>query len=115
MNDSAQLPLLVPRGSIEALYGGAPPHVEEDTSKAASMEIRLTAPKWRVRVLEYLTRASVYGGATCENVEEALGLRHQSAGPRIRELVQVGLVRDSGLRRLTRSGRSAIVWITANG
>lgn len=41
-------------------------------------------------------------GATCAEVEQALRLPHQTASARIR---------DSGARRLTPSGRKAIVWV----
>ena len=105
-----QLPLIVPRGAGEypALYGGAPPSVEQDTSAIAAASVRVPTHYMRSQVARYI---SVRGGATCEEVEIGIGLRHQTCGPRIRELVQLGLVKDSGQRRPTRSGRGAIVWI----
>ena len=38
-----QLPLIVPRGAGEypALYGGAPPSVEQDTSAIAAASVRV--------------------------------------------------------------------------
>lgn len=56
------------------------------------------------------------GGMTCDEVEIALGLRHQTASCFIRFLTQDGLLYKSTLpngeteTRITRSGRSAIVW-----
>jgi hypothetical protein len=49
-------------------------------------------------------------GATCDEVEAALGLSHQSASARLRELALKDRVVDSCGRRLTRLGRKAIVW-----
>lgn len=49
-------------------------------------------------------------GATCDEVETYLGLRHQTASARIRELVLIGKIFDTGWRRLTRSGRKARIY-----
>ncbi len=40
--NTRQLPLIVPRGAGEypGLYGGAPPSVEEDTSRIAAKRLR---------------------------------------------------------------------------
>ena len=51
------------------------------------------------------------GGATCDEVESDIGMIHQSASARIRGLVKMGLLRESGSRRKTRRGRLAIVWV----
>jgi len=106
---TTQLPLIVPRGAGEypALYRGAPPSVEQDTSAIAAGSVREGSRAIRHRVRAYIGST----GATCDEVEQALKLSHQTCGPRIRELVQLGLVKDSGRRRPTRSGREAIVWI----
>jgi hypothetical protein len=50
-------------------------------------------------------------GATDNEIELALRLRHQTASARRRELVQLGRVRDSLARRPTDSGRTACVWV----
>ena len=50
------------------------------------------------------------GGATCDEIEVALELRHQTVSCFIRFLTQDGLLYDTGDRRMTRSGRKAIVW-----
>lgn len=50
-------------------------------------------------------------GITCDELEELCKLTHQTAGPRLRELFLMNRIRDSGKRRLTRSGRKAIVWV----
>lgn len=52
-------------------------------------------------------------GATCDEIEMALDLRHQTASARVRELVLGGLIFDTGKRRITRSGRGARVYCCA--
>jgi len=92
-------------------YGGKPPFEKtSDTSKAASESVIGAAVSIRLRVLHLIVQTRSHG-ATDDEIEEALGLRHQTASARRRELVLNGRVEDSGLRRNTRSGRSATVWI----
>ena len=109
-----QLPLIVPRGAGEYpahLYSGAPPSVEQDTSAIAAGSVRVPSAHWRQIILDWITERDEYG-STCDEAELCLrNLRHQTCGPRIRELVQLGVVKDSGQRRPTRSGRAAIVWV----
>jgi len=47
---------------------------------------------------------------TCDEVEVLLGAKHQSISATIRHLVKDGFLSGTGERRLTRSGRNAIVW-----
>jgi hypothetical protein len=50
------------------------------------------------------------GGATCCEIENALGLLHQSASSMITRLRKAGHLVDTGERRPTNTGRLAIVW-----
>ncbi len=50
-------------------------------------------------------------GLTCEEVETKLTMKHQTASARIRELQDLGIIEDRGIRRKTTSGRPAAVWI----
>lgn len=52
---------------------------------------------------------------TCEEIENDLGIKHQTAGPRIRELALGKHIKPSGLVRKTSSGRNAIVWEVCDG
>jgi hypothetical protein len=83
---------------------------ESDTSRLAAADIRPSAGQLRVRVLGYVASFSDHG-ATCNEVERALGMLHQSASARIRELVQGGYLTDSTKRRDTIYGRKAVVWV----
>lgn len=53
-------------------------------------------------------------GATCWEVETALGLLHQSASSTITRLRKAGHLVDTGERRQTNTGRMAIVWAPAS-
>lgn len=54
-------------------------------------------------------------GATDEEMQVEFGLGPQTQTPRRGELVAMGFATDSGLRRSTRSGRSATVWRATGG
>lgn len=89
-------------------------HDPPRTSREARRSIERTAPTMADRVLAFV-RARGARGCTDEEAELALGLRSQSYTPRRRELVQAGLVLDSGQRRATTSGRAAVVWVAVGG
>lgn len=67
-------------------------------------------------------RGQIYGaiyragnrGLTCDEIEKATKIKHQTASARIRELRDDNMIVDSGYRRNTRSGRAAAVYITIN-
>lgn len=91
----------------------SPPHVAgSDTSRAAAESIRPHAPRQRDRVLASIT-ARHSDGMTCDEVELALGLSHQTASARVHELAKAGAIVDSEARRPTRSGRKAAVYVVA--
>lgn len=50
-------------------------------------------------------------GMTDFEIEESLVMRHQTASARRNDLMNDGWIEDSGLRRLTDSGRPAVAWI----
>jgi len=50
------------------------------------------------------------GGATCDEIEVALNMKHQTASCFISNLKDDELLYDTGDRRMTRYGRKAIVW-----
>ena len=64
----------------------------------------------RARVFAHVQEQGARG-ATCDEIEEALDLKHQTASARVRELALRGDLEDSGKRRDTRSGRKAVVWV----
>jgi hypothetical protein len=88
----------------------APAVMGSDTSEEAAKLIEPTSGSLRGKILEHTRRMAAFG-VTDDEVEMWSGLRHQTASARRRELVQAGLLRDSGRRRPTRSGRMATVWV----
>lgn len=90
---------------------GQLPHVKgSDTSRAAAEAAEESAPTIRRSVFRFI-RSRGDHGSTDDEIEEVLDLSHQTASARRRELVLLGLVKDSGDRRKTRLGRGATVWV----
>jgi len=52
-------------------------------------------------------------GCTCAEVEETLGLSHQTASAQIAHLSRAGILADSGAVRKNAKGRQCIVWTVA--
>lgn len=88
----------------------APAVLDSDTSVAAARSMDGHLGRLESEVL-----AEVFdcGARTCDEMEVSLELSHQTVSARIRRLVQLGKLMDSGLRRPTRSGRGATVWKVA--
>ena len=93
-------------------YRGMPPHQRHsDTSYEAALRILGTAQTKRGRVYRYI-RDRKQLGATDEEIQFTLNMDPNTERPRRREL-QIGkFIVDSGDRRLTRSGRKAVVWVS---
>lgn len=81
-----------------------------DTSEDAADSIEGVSEAMRWQVLRAI-RGELGRGMNDDEIERALGMRHQTASARRRELVKEGYVVDSGKRRETSSGRTAIVWV----
>lgn len=88
-------------------YPGSPGYVNgSETSEDAAASMVPSAATLRAQIEHYMQRLP----STCDEIEVALSLRHQTASARIRELVLQGRLRDSDHVRDTRSGRSAVIW-----
>lgn len=85
-------------------HGGNPESAE------ASASIDPDKARLRRLVVAYV-RTCGEAGATCDEVEEALGLAHQTASARITEAKALGELRRTDDRRPTRSGRNAAVLV----
>ncbi|MEO1584199.1 MAG: hypothetical protein AAFR96_06465 [Planctomycetota bacterium] len=88
-------------------------HAPHGTSEVAARMIRHRAPGQRARVLAAI-RAAGSEGLTDDEGERQTGLKPQSYTPRRNELAKAGLIRDTGTRRPTESGRPAAVWVTTD-
>ena len=89
-----------------------PPSVDVDTSTAAADSMKPHASRIREDVLAAIQR-SCPRGMTCDEIEVNLGLAHQTASARVRELAVAKDIVDSGRRRPTRTGRKAVVYVSA--
>lgn len=96
------------------LFGDAPlpPHNGRPTSKAAAASVAESAESMRAEIMRLFDRLGDYG-ATCDEAEQALRLRHQTCSARIAELKKAGSIVDSGRTRKTRSGCKAAVMVAA--
>lgn len=95
-------------------YPETPGYSNPSTSKDAAKSMERKASALRLRVLaELQVRGDT--GATCDELERALQLSHQTASARLREMALAKSIVDSGAKRATRSGRKAIVWHAAEG
>ncbi|MGB0600519.1 MAG: hypothetical protein ACPGLY_27900 [Rubripirellula sp.] len=80
-----------------------------DTSREAAESMRGKTAALRNVILGFIRRT---GGATCDEIEVALVLTHQTASARVTELHKKHmLIVDSGKRRKTRRNRNAVVWV----
>lgn len=82
---------------------------DSDTSQAAAESLS-SEDLNRLQALILAHVADRGGGATCDEVEVGLHLRHQTASARIREMCLKDWLYDTGMRRPTRSRRTARVY-----
>jgi hypothetical protein len=88
-----------------------PPYIRHsDTSLASAAHIADGAPTLRGQVYRFIHKCRWYG-ATDHEVQDQLDMNPSTQRPRRIELVKRGLVKDSGRRRPTHTGRKAVVWI----
>jgi hypothetical protein len=100
--------------------GRVPVRVERNTvtiarnaQRTSIAAARRTLPRTgsiRKRIYDYLQQS---GGATDEQIEDALHISGNSVRPSRGSLVEDGLVFDTGTERPTKSGNMAIVWAVA--
>lgn len=90
------------------LFALAQAHSE--TSRAAASAIEPRVGTLEAAVLAHVI-ACGYHGATDEEIADALDMTGSTERPRRVTLVRRGLLVDSTIRRLTRSGRLAVVWM----
>ena len=83
------------------------------TSCEAAASVFNVAGRQRALLIAYY-RARGPAGATDDEAQQALDMPGNTQRPRRRELQRAGLVRDSGRRQRTRSGRPAVIWIAAD-
>ncbi len=88
------------------------PFSDDDTSLAAAESYLPLAKGDEQKVLRIIAARGTIG-ATCDEVEQLLNMKHQTASARVRELTKKGWIAKSGFKRPTRSRRSAAVMVVA--
>jgi hypothetical protein len=92
-------------------YRGEPPaQRHSQTSKAAAAQIKKAIGPLHKLILAHLKD----NPSTDEEIMSALDMNGNTERPRRRELELMGKIEDSGKTRLTRSGRTAVVWRIAS-
>lgn len=88
-----------------------------DTSREAAYSMASSFSRVAEDVRRYIASRGP-SGATADEIEQALELRHQTASARVWELagknrkdMRPAAIVESGERRMTRSGRPAAVWV----
>jgi len=84
------------------------------TSSVAALAAEPVSGQRRRWVYECIQSAGKWG-RTDEEIQTYLKMNPSTERPRRIELVESGHVRDSGVRRPTRSGRQANVWVATDG
>ena len=89
-----------------------PPHQRNsDTSRESAKAV---APSFSVRMILILNKIASVGGQTDEEGQQALEIDGNSYRPARVTLAKHGLIKDTGERRKTLSGRNAVVWEVTN-
>jgi hypothetical protein len=95
-------------------YNGTPPHqAHSETSREAAIAAIPNAASDRARILEFIRKRGLEVGATSDECQAEFHLAHQTGSARVAELLQAGLIIESGRRRKTRRGRWADVLVIA--
>jgi len=93
---------------VEVYPGMQVPFVKNsETSEAAADSMGDRTESLRRKILAEISKRP----QTCDEIEELLHLRHQTASARICELHRMQMIRASGQTRSTRSGRKATVYM----
>ena len=89
----------------------APYQPHSETSRAAAEVIAKGLGLLQTQVLDCIAVQYRFSGATDEQIQEFCNMNPSTQRPRRIELLKAGLIRDSGRKRRTRSGRQATVWV----
>lgn len=97
-------------GALYNPISGELPHNGVETSVDAAQSMKLPAAVIREQIARYV-EAQNLNGATCDEVEIALGISHQTCSARFKDLKDAGRFIQTEDKRPTRSGRNAFVCV----
>jgi hypothetical protein len=92
-------------------YPYAPGNKGTDTAVAAGRSVADKLPALHHKVTAAIEASGSYG-MTADELAMMFGMERHALRPRTAELRALGKIADSGKRRLTITGRKAIVWTT---
>lgn len=101
------------KGAIADDPGADHAYLEREARRTARLAALRAMPRsgtQRRKVLALIRRKGLYG-ATDEEMQEILGMHHNSQTPRRKELEEGDWIIDSGRTRQTLSDTPAIVWV----
>ena len=87
-----------------------PAQRHSETSIAAAEAIKPRVEIYRERILAEIKRSGALGRTDGE-LQEQLNMNGSTQRPRRIELVDAGLVKNSGRTRKSASGRACVVWV----
>ena len=94
-------------------YNLVPLHqAHSETSREVAIAALPNAATYRARILDFIRSRGAHG-ATSDECQAEFGLAHQTGSARVAELLQAGLIIESGRRRKTRRNRDADVLVVA--
>jgi predicted HTH transcriptional regulator len=102
----------LPKPEVPAAYPNSPGARFIETSRAAAAHIAPKAPTLRAQCFASLKAT---GPATADEMAARLGVDRLAIRPRFSELSAMGIIADSGDRRLNASGVRAVVWRVISG
>lgn len=88
----------------------APYNKGSDTSRAAADVINPHLSRLEQIVFSFIAGQG-RNGATCDEIELATNMSHQTTSARVRGLAKKARIMDSTARRWTRARRPAVVWV----
>lgn len=92
-------------------YNGKAPFVAgSETSKEAAESVEKHVTGLARKVLDFIEGRGKWG-ATSDEIETELDMRHQTASARVRELFLKNKIERTEIKRKTRSGRNAFVYV----
>lgn len=92
--------------TLEFKYPRSPGWKKSGTSKDAAKKVKRLANTLRDQMLEVLRHEAL----TADECAAAIGKTPFSCRPRITELFKLGLIEETGIKRLNDSGSFAVVW-----
>ena len=102
------------RGTLDLFarlpVGSQPVETSENAADHLERSRTLAARRWNV--LLFIASCGELG-ATADEVEQAFGLGHNATSPRVTELLSMGYLERSTVRRKTRHGSSAFVHVVS--